>query len=206
MVRLLCYCWHRSVPTPGTCVHTLIDCLYKLMHLFQIYTPILPYNPIVNYILHKPTQTSSARANEPVSVSIPILAPAHIPHVCGGHLVPSSCLLVTSYGQGVEEWPCIMAFLNGWKLSPQQHLFVIKLDKKMEEAQDWAEDSGWGGFKSLSPTVTSRGDHCGTRAPAMGKGTVGYHWALTWNLFYFVIKMFSYKFHLNLLLEWNFKK
>lgn len=52
-------------------------------------------------------------------------------------LGPKQLSVGHSYGQGVEEWLCIMVFLNGWKLSPQKHLFIIKLDEKMKERQYW---------------------------------------------------------------------
>lgn len=48
-------------------------------------------------------------------------------------MAPSSSLLVTTYGQGVEEWLHIMTVLNRWKLSLQKHLFMTKVEGKTKE-------------------------------------------------------------------------
>lgn len=204
MVRLPWDCWHRTVPPPSTCVHTLTDCLYEETYLLAKSMPWYHHIILLYIISHTSPHQPAVLGRWTSKFPTPVLAPAHIPHLCGRRLVPSSCLLVTSYGQSVEEWLHIVVFLNGWKISLQKHLSVIKLDKKMK---------GPGrGLRFRMRKVSVSLANCGIARPPLwsqGKrwaGRAGHRRALTRNLFYFVIKMFSYKFHLKLLLEWNFNK
>lgn len=93
------------------------------------------------YLAQKSIQTNSAWVNSSVGffffyTSSHFLLQQTLSTSLGGTWSAAVCWSLAMVGVGL--WLRVKMLLSGWKLSPQKHLFKIKLDKEIRELQHQA--------------------------------------------------------------------